>query len=112
MTIDAPAAPVAPVASTVPTGPGVPAAPEAPIFRRLVSGTVRAGIEELVGAEPLVWADVERQFERADRMVGRAGPAAGPGGADSPAGHPAPRPDPDQARDLSDRAEGDGPEPT
>jgi putative membrane protein len=74
--------------------------------------------EELVGTEPLVWADVERQFERADRMAGRTGPAAGPGGADSPAGDPAPRPDPDPARDLTDHAprpgdpsEGDGPEP-
>jgi putative membrane protein len=67
--------------------------------------------EELVGTEPLVWADVERQFERADRLVGRAGPAAGSGGADSPAGHPAPRPDPDPAHDLSDHAEGEGPEP-
>ncbi len=54
MTIDAPAAPVAPVASTVPTRPGVPAAPEAPIFRRLVSGTVRAGIEELGGRPAMV----------------------------------------------------------
>jgi putative membrane protein len=74
--------------------------------------------EELVGTEPLVWADVERQFERADRMVGRAGPAAGVGGADTPPDHPDPRPDPDPARDLSDRgprpgdpSEGDGPEP-
>jgi acetyl-CoA carboxylase carboxyltransferase component len=51
VTIDAP---VAPVASTSIATPTVPTAPDAPIFRRLVSGTVRAGIEELGGRPAMV----------------------------------------------------------
>jgi putative membrane protein len=77
--------------------------------------------DELVADEPLVWADVERQFERVDRAGSRPGPATsgdptptdgmgemGRGGG--PAG---------DGRDLSDHRHGvgdspesDGPEPT
>jgi putative membrane protein len=57
--------------------------------------------EELVSDEPLVWADVERQFERVDRSGGRPR-SAGPGRfaslrptrPDSPASTPTPTPTP------------------
>ena len=39
--------------------------------------------DELAADEPLVWADVERQFERVDRAGGRPGPA-GTGGPTPP----------------------------
>ncbi len=75
--------------------------------------------EELIGDDPLVWADVERQFERADRRNARAGelpPGADPAAADSA---PGPPPSPRRSgRDLTDHShrggdspEGDGPDP-
>ncbi len=48
--------------------------------------------DEFGPEDPLVWADVERQFERADRRAGRAGdpaPPSEPPAADRP-DHPAP----------------------
>jgi hypothetical protein len=43
------------------------------------------------GDEPLVWADVERQFERVDRRGGQvAAPGDPPPEAPGPAGDPAP----------------------
>ena len=77
--------------------------------------------DELAAHEPLVWADVERQFERVDRAGGRPGPAGAEGftpadgidgvGRDDGSGR--------DGRDLSDHRhgtgdspEGDGPDPT
>jgi putative membrane protein len=78
--------------------------------------------EEFVRDDPLVWADVERQFERADRRNARAGSLRSPSGeADSAPGDPAPgpgSPPPGPGRDLTDHThrggdspEGDGPDP-
>ncbi len=60
--------------------------------------------EEFAGDDPLVWADVERQFERADRRGAAAGQGPGPA---------------DPGRDLTDHShrggdspEGEAPEPT
>jgi cytochrome c oxidase assembly factor CtaG len=63
--------------------------------------------EEIGTTDPLVWADVERQFERADRRSARKGttghPVSGPQAThlgpdgksdDSPTGHKEPGPDP------------------
>jgi len=50
--------------------------------------------DEFAGDDTLVWADVERQFERADRRGGRAGSLAGSDGAGAPAGDPAAGQDP------------------
>jgi putative membrane protein len=76
--------------------------------------------DELAADEPLVWADVERQFERVDRAGSRPGPATpgdsaptdGEGGIGREGGSAR------GGRDLSDHRhgpgdtpEGDGPEP-
>jgi putative membrane protein len=68
--------------------------------------------DEFAGNDPLVWADVERQFERADR---RSAGAGGPG----PRGMDAGPDDAGPGRDLSehphhggDSPEGDGTDPT
>ena len=83
--------------------------------------------DEFAGDDPLVWADVERQFERVDRKGGkdrgqRPGAGPGPEGADSPVSDPKPGPGAapgGPARDLTDHPhrggdppEGDGPDPT
>ena len=77
--------------------------------------------DELAADEPLVWADVERQFERVDRAGGRPGPTAsgdltpsdgaeGTGREGGSAGEG--RDLSDHRHGLGDSPEGDGPEPT
>ena len=75
--------------------------------------------EQFTGDDPLVWADVERQFERVDRRGTRgaghlppSGPglAAGPDGDDGPGGGPG-RDLTDQQHHGIDPPDGDGPEP-
>jgi cytochrome c oxidase assembly factor CtaG len=79
--------------------------------------------EELAGTEPLVWADVERQFERADRRGLGPVSAVGAEGADAPSGDPGTgetgtgstdRPGgdlTDHSHRQGDSPEGDGPDP-
>ncbi len=79
--------------------------------------------DELAADEPLVWADVERQFERVDRAGGRPGPA-GTGGSDPAQGvggvgergrdggsSGAGRDLSDHRHGTGDSPEGDGPDP-
>jgi cytochrome c oxidase assembly factor CtaG len=64
----------------------------------VVLARTQATDEDLGEEDPLVWADVEREFERADRKGSRAapdGPGPGMAGPDDPTDHPDdPRPDP------------------
>jgi cytochrome c oxidase assembly factor CtaG len=63
--------------------------------------------EEFARDDPLVWADVERQFERVDRKAPRSGDPA-PGKVDHPADDPAPG---GPGGDLTDHQHrGDSPE--
>ncbi len=69
--------------------------------------------EEFARDDPLVWADVERQFERVDRKGTRSGGPA-PGEADHPADDPDPGgPDGDLTdhQHRGESPEGEGPEP-
>lgn len=75
--------------------------------------------DEFALDDPLVWADVERQFERVDRRGGRAGTDAGPEDAVPPVGPataPGSRGEPgrgltDHSHRGGDAPEGDGPDP-